>query len=104
MILYILVLLVFLILFYIICLENKFKNNEKYTAIIIEPRTHNALEFVLENFIENLSNNWDFIIFHGNLNRDYIIKILNSNKILKNNKNRLKLINLNVDNLTIKNG
>lgn len=27
----------------------------KYTAVIIEPRRHNALEFVLENFLTNLS-------------------------------------------------
>ena len=76
-------------------------NNEKYTAIIVEPRKHNALEFVLENFMENLSHNWDFIIFHGNLNKEYIIKILNSNSLLKKNISRIKLINLNVDNLTI---
>jgi len=76
-------------------------NDEKYTAVIIEPRKHNALEFVLENFVENLSRDWDFIIFHGNLNEDYIVKILNSNSILKKNLDRIKLINLNVDNLTI---
>lgn len=112
MVIYILILIIFIILLYIIYF-NRFKmnileenfdnNNERYTSVIIEPRTHKALEFVLENFMENLSNNWDFIIFHGNLNKDYVINILNSNEILKNNKDRIKLINLNVDNLTIKN-
>lgn len=119
MVLYIRILIIFLILFLILLyiihlneikikiniLEESFKNNtnnERYTAIIIEPRPHKALEYVLENFMENLSNNWDFIIFHGNLNKNYIINILNSNFLLKENINRIKLINLNIDNLTIK--
>ena len=34
------------------------ENNAKYTAIIIEPRTHKALEFVLNNFLENLNDDW----------------------------------------------
>jgi hypothetical protein len=50
----------------------------KYTAIIIEPRKHKALTFVLTNFLENLSNEWDFIIFHGINNSEYIKNILNS--------------------------
>ena len=102
------ILIIFFILLYIIYL-NRIKNinlqehflNNEYTAIIIEPREHKALEFVLENFIENLSHKWDFIIFHGNLNKDYIIKILNSNSFLKKNINRIKLINLNINNLTL---
>lgn len=114
MVLYILILIIFLILLYVIHLneikinileesfDNNYTNNERYTAIIIEPRLHKALEYVLENFMENLSNNWDFIIFHGNLNKNYIIDILNSNFLLKENINRIKLINLNINNLTIK--
>lgn len=78
-------------------------NNIKYTAVIIEPRKHKALKFVLENFAENLSNEWDIIIFHGNTNLEYIIKIIDSSSILSSNKNRIKFINLNVDNLTIRN-
>lgn len=114
MLYYIIIIIIFLILIYVIYLnrikikindleESFSNNNERYTAVIIEPRTHKALEFVLENFIENLSYKWDFIIFHGNLNKDYILNILNQNHILKDNMNRIKLINLNVDNLTIKN-
>ena len=80
----------------------KYNNNKKYTAIIIEPREHKALEFVLNNFVENLSNDWNFIIFHGSKNIDYILKMLNSSPLLKKNIYRIKLINLNVDNLTIK--
>lgn len=73
----------------------------KYTAIIIEPRSHKALSFVLNNFLENLSEEWGFIIFHGNKNKDFINNILDGE--LNNYKNRIiKLINLNVDNLTNK--
>lgn len=74
-------------------------NNETYTAVIVEPREHKALAFVLNNFVENLSDNWNFIIFHGNKNIDYILNILKS-PLLSKNINRIKLINLNVDNLT----
>lgn len=71
-------------------------NNYKYTAIIIEPREHRALEYVLTNFYNNLSNEWQIIVFHGNKNIKYVENIIN-----KFNKNRIKLINLKVNNLTI---
>ena len=64
-----------------------------YTAIIIEPRKHKALPFVVKNVIDNLSNDWNVIIFHGNMNINYV------NNIVKTS-NRIKLHNLNVDNLT----
>ena len=35
-----------------------FKMSFKYTAIIIEPRKHKALCFVLNNMLECLSNEW----------------------------------------------
>ena len=47
-----------------------------YSAIIIEPREHPALSFVLDNFIHNLSDEWNFIIFHGNLNLSFINNII----------------------------
>jgi hypothetical protein len=68
-----------------------------YTAIIVEPRCHKALKFVLHNFYENLSNEWDIILFHGNQNEQFSINIINE----FSNKERIKMINLNVDNLTI---
>jgi hypothetical protein len=70
----------------------------KYSAILIEPRSHPALEFILNNFTTNLNNDWGFIIFHGNLNYEYIINIISK---IPNFNVRIKLINLNVDNLTI---
>ena len=77
-----------------------FNNNSSiYTAIIVEPRKHKALEFVLLNACTNLDNNWSIIIFHGNLNKSYIQKIINTKLI--EYKNRINLISLGVDNLTI---
>ena len=70
-----------------------------YTAILIEPRQHKALPFVLENFLTNLSEDWSFIIFHGVKNLKFIIDIINHK--LSKHMHRIKLINLNVDNLTI---
>jgi len=69
----------------------------KYTAIMIEPRKHKALELVLNNFNRNLNEDWKFIIYHGNLNKEYIEDIIERNGM----KNRTRLLNLNVDNLTI---
>jgi len=68
-----------------------------YTAIIVEPRRHRALQFVLNNFYENLSNDWNIILFHGNQNEQFSRNIINK----FSNKDRIKMINLNVDNLTI---
>ena len=68
-----------------------------YTAIIIEPRKHIALSFVLQNFAKNLSDKWNFIIFHGIDNKDFVENILA--KDLEDHKHRFQLINLNVYNL-----
>ncbi len=68
---------------------------KKYTAIIIEPRNHKALEFVLNNFMENLSDDWGFIIFHSNTNKKTVENIME--EPLAKYKNKTTLINLNVD-------
>ena len=77
---------------------NELEFNYKYSAIIIEPRNHPALEFVLNNFTTNLNDDWGFVIFYGNLNYDYVINIVTK---IPNYYNRIKLININIDNLTI---
>lgn len=89
-----------LFIFYFINLgyENFTSNNENYTAIIIEPRQHKALELVLSNFMENLDKRWNFIIFHGIDNEEYIKNIISNNEL---DYNRIKMVNLNVHNLTI---
>jgi hypothetical protein len=88
-----------IIISYYLLKKETFDNNGMYTAVIIEPRKHNALEFVLTNFTYMLDNRWNFIIFHGNQNKNYINDIISTKLI--NHINRIKLINLNVDNLTI---
>jgi hypothetical protein len=71
----------------------------KYTALIIEPREHKALNFVINNFLSCLSDEWGMIIFHGKKNHEYVENIVNN--LEENYKNRIiKLIKLNVDNLT----
>ena len=73
----------------------------KYSAVIVEPREHKALEFVLRNFLENLSDDWGFIIFHGKKNKNFIVDLFDNS--LKEFKHRIsKLIELDVENLTIK--
>jgi hypothetical protein len=68
-----------------------------YTALIIEFRKHNALEFVLNNFLTNLSLDWNFIIFHGNLNREFIQTIIDNK--LAEHKNRITMVHIPYDNL-----
>jgi hypothetical protein len=77
--------------------KRKGGNNENYTAIIIEPRKHRALQYVLLNALKNLSDKWNIIVFHGNLNKEYVENIINTK--LSDYKNRIKTINLNIDNL-----
>jgi hypothetical protein len=75
----------------------KINKQNKYTAIIVEPRKHAALLFVLENFLKNLSSEWNIIIFHGRLNSNYVNNIIVNN--LHNYKERISTINLNINNL-----
>jgi hypothetical protein len=72
-----------------------------YTAIIIEPRCHYALSYVLENFVKNLSDEWDIIVFHGTKNIDFINNILN--KKLKKYRDRFTLVKMNLSNMNIQN-
>jgi hypothetical protein len=95
------VMLLFVIglMLYIECTKENMDQKAQYTAIIIEPREHKALSFVLRSFLNNLSSQWDVIVFHGNKNIQYLENIITND--LAEHKNRIKLINLNVDNLTI---
>lgn len=69
----------------------------KYTAVLIEPRCHPAMSFVLENFAKNLSDEWNILILHGNLNIDYVNNIINNE--LPEYKSRITTKNLHIDNL-----
>jgi hypothetical protein len=70
-----------------------------YTAIIVEPREHKALPYVLENFLKNLSEEWSFILFHGNKNVEFVTDLLNGR--LRAHQHRIRRIQMNVDNLTL---
>ena len=79
------------------CIKEKYNNTYKYTAIIVEPREHKALSFVLNNFLENLSDEWGIVMCHGNKNIDFVHNIINND--LPQYRNRITLVNLHVDNL-----
>ncbi len=64
------------------------------TAIIIEPRRHRALWFVLDNALTNLSEDWKIVLFHGTTNTTYAKEIE-----LKINSPRLQLVQLPVEDL-----
>jgi hypothetical protein len=103
---YIIIIVLIIVLIYIIYkssinIVESYKDEDEslYTAIIIEPREHKALEFVLTNFVKNLDENWNFIVFHGNKNESFVREIIYEK--LKNEKNRIKMINLKVDNLSL---
>lgn len=80
----------------------KIITDKKYTAIIVEPRKHKALDFVLTNFMQNLNDDWGFMIFHSNDNKQFVENIINNS--LTKYKNKTTLVNLNVDsnNFTVK--
>ena len=80
-------------------IKEKYTTQYKYTAIIVEPREHKALSFVLSNFLENLSDEWGIVICHGNKNIDFIHTIINND--ISQYRDRITLVNLMVDNLTI---
>jgi hypothetical protein len=69
-----------------------------YTAVIVEPRKHPALCFVLNNVLTNLSEEWNLVIYHGNQNIDYLKDIIQTK--LSQFRNRITCIKMNIDNLT----
>lgn len=74
-------------------------NNFKYSAVIVEPREHPALEFVLKNILDNLDNNWKVKIFHGNYNEKFLKNII-TNRLNEYNY-RIETENLNINNLSL---
>jgi len=72
---------------------------EKYTAVIIEPRIHNAWQFVVNNFLNNLDERWDIMIVCGLLNKEYLIELIDTH--FQNHKHRIRLELINIENFTI---
>ena len=50
----------------------RWQKQERSTAIIVEPRKHRALGFVVKNVLENLNSNWTVRIYHGNGNENFV--------------------------------
>jgi hypothetical protein len=69
-----------------------------YTAVIVEPRIHRAWKLVLNNFLTNLDERWDFIIVCGLLNKDFLTELIETN--FKEHKNRITIHQLNIENFT----
>src|SRR5206468_765874 len=46
-------------------------------AVIVEPRTHIYLEYVVRNVLYFLGHGWSLVIFHGNNNIDLVKHITN---------------------------
>lgn len=102
MIIYIIIIIIIIVCILLYQQRSTFMNvfnKPKYTAVIVEPRIHKALEYVLDNFLKNLSNDWGILIMHGNLNKDYVKNMIDNN--LSKYKYRLSTYNLKVNNLTI---
>ena len=68
-----------------------------YTAVIVEPRRHPALSFVLRNVVMNLSADWKILIFHGKDNREYVKDIIST---MEDTSRFLTPIQLEIDNLS----
>lgn len=49
---------------------------EKFTAIIVEPRKHRAMEFVLRNALDNLDSRWSLRIFCSAQNENWLKELL----------------------------
>lgn len=68
---------------------------DSYAIVIVEPRKHPNLQYVIENFDVNMDPKWDLYVFHGKNSSQYVIDST------KNVKGRKKfLYQLEIDNLT----
>jgi hypothetical protein len=67
------------------------------TAVIVEPRKHPALSFVLHNFVTHLSNDWKILVFHGKDNKEFVYDIIEK---MEDPSRFLKPIQLDVANLS----
>ena len=68
-----------------------------YTIVIIEPRKHKALNYIIRNALDNLDEYWSILIFHGTKNKEYLDKIVEG--LTEGYKKRISFRDLGVDNL-----
>jgi hypothetical protein len=69
-----------------------------YTAVMVEPRKHDAMEFVLKNFLENLDARWNFMLFHGTTNKEWLEAIVSK---FPGETQRIKLVSLGIPSMDI---
>ena len=81
----------------LIALQDVADDTNTCTAIILEPRKHNALSFVVRNVLENLPPNWNVRIHHGTTNRQFVENLLETE--LQFGRARISLEDLGVENL-----
>lgn len=81
----------------LISLQDVVDDGDTCTAIIVEPRKHRALAFVVQNVLENLPANWNVRIYHGTKNREFVEKLLETE--LRHDASRITLQDLGVENL-----
>jgi len=67
---------------------------QKNALVIVEPREHEYLQYVCENFDKNMDKTWDLYVFHGKSTGDFALKATAGIKGRKVN-----LIPLETDNL-----
>jgi hypothetical protein len=87
--------IVLVILIYIIWFNEPDYSAANFTAIIVEPRKHRALDFVLGNFLENLDDRWRIIVFHGTENETFVNDIIAAKRT-----DRITTVNIGRSNLT----
>jgi len=68
-----------------------------YVAVILEPRKHRALTFVVRNILENLNSDWTVLIYHGTGNEEWLKGKLSGE--LSGFAERIAIRNLGVENL-----
>lgn len=83
----------------LVCLSIIILNIWLYTTsnamVIVEPRQHELLQYVCENYDRIMDSSWDLYVFHGKSNGDF------AKEATKNiNKRRVYLLPLETDNLT----
>lgn len=82
-------------------IQNKSNSNTTgiYTALMIEPRQHPAMRFVLNNFLETLDSRWNFIVYHGTDNEEWLKNLLENE--FASSLHRITLGRINVSNLNL---
>ena len=65
--------------------------------VIVEPREHPLLKYVIDNFDKRMDSSWDLYVFHGASMRKYAETA--TEDVKKRGKRRIFLISLDTDNL-----